>query len=144
MRATTEVLDALRRHAEETYPEECCGLLLGRMDGEVNDVVAARAVRNRNENRRVDRYVIDPDDYRRIDKEAQAEGVDVVGIYHSHPDHRAEPSKTDLEQATFPGFSYVIVSVVDGRAEDLTAWTLAADRSRFLPEEIQASAGEEL
>ena len=143
MRATTEVLDAMRRHAEETYPEECCGLLLGRMNGGVNDVVAARAVRNRNENRRVDRYVIDPNDYRRIDKDARTEGVDIVGIYHSHPDHRAEPSTTDLEQATFPGFTYVIVSVVDGRAEDLTAWTLSTNRSRFLPEQIQASAGDE-
>lgn len=141
MKASSDVLDAVRRHARETYPEECCGLLLGRpVDGQ-NDVVAARPVENRNENRRVDRYVIDPEDYRKIDREARGAGLDVVGIYHSHPDHPAEPSSTDLKQATFPGYTYVIVSVRDGQAADLTAWTLSPDRSRFLPEQINGPAG---
>lgn len=140
MKAINDVLDAMRRHAEQTYPEECCGLLLGRTVDGRNEVVTARSVENRNENRRVDRYVIDPEDYRTIDREARGEGLDVVGIYHSHPDHPAEPSSTDLEQATFPGYTYVIVSVRDGRASDLTAWTLSPDRSRFLPEQINGPA----
>lgn len=140
MKASSDVLDAVRRHAEETYPEECCGLLVGRpLDGE-NEVAGARPAENRNENRRVDRYIIDPEDYRAIDRDARREGLDIVGIYHSHPDHPAEPSRTDLEQATFPGYTYVIVSVQDGRAADLTAWTLAPDRSRFLPEQINGPA----
>lgn len=145
MTTSDDVLTSIRRHAETTYPEECCGLLLGRLrrtsgaaptTGE-NEVVAARGVENRNANRRVDRYVIDPNDYRTVDREARERNLDIVGIYHSHPDHPAEPSSTDLEQATFPGYSYVIVSVVDGQSEEMTAWTLAPDRSRFLPENIQ-------
>lgn len=136
MKATSKVLDTIRRHAEDTYPEECCGLLLGHLLDGQNDVVAARRVQNRNENRRVDRYVIDPDDYRTVDREAREKGLDIVGIYHSHPDHPAEPSNTDLEQATFPGYAYVIVSVERGTAAELTVWTLAPDRTRFLPEQI--------
>lgn len=136
MIAEREILEDIRRHAAETYPEECCGLLIGRLSDGQNEAVGARPVQNRNENRRVDRYVIDPDDYRKIDREARREGLDIVGIYHSHPDHPAEPSSTDLEQATFPGFTYVIVSVENGLPADLTAWTLAPDRSRFLPEAV--------
>lgn len=136
MIAEREILEDIRRHAAETYPEECCGLLIGRLSDGQNEAVGARPVQNRNENRRVDRYVIDPDDYRKIDREARREELDIVGIYHSHPDHPAEPSSTDLEQATFPGFTYVIVSVENGLPADLTAWTLAPDRSRFLPEAV--------
>ena len=136
MRASKDVVESIRRHAEETYPEECCGLLLGSLRDAENVVTGARAVQNRNENRRVDRYVIDPGDYRSVDLEARKKGLDIVGVYHSHPDHPAEPSATDLEQATFPGYTYVIVSVLDGRSADFTAWTLAPDRSRFLPEEV--------
>lgn len=140
MRITNDVLYAIRRHGEETYPEECCGLLIGRM-GETDNVIAgARAVQNRSENRRIDRYIIDPADFRSVDREARRDGFDIVGIYHSHPDHPARPSPTDLEQATFPGYTYVIVSIDGGRAADLTAWTLADDRSRFLPQEIHILA----
>lgn len=136
MRASDDVIDAIRTHAEKTYPEECCGLLLGSLNDGENVVADALAVENRNEDRRVDRYVIDPSDYRKVDLEARKLGLDVVGIYHSHPDHPAEPSQTDLQQATFPGYTYVIVSVVDGVAADLTAWSLARDRSRFLSEDV--------
>ena len=136
MKVSEKVIAAIRRHAEKTYPEECCGLLLGSLQNGENAVADARAVENRNENRRVDRYVIDPNDYRMIDLQARKRGLDIVGIYHSHPDHPAEPSQTDLEQATFPGYTYVIVSVVDGRSADLTAWSLSPDRSRFLTEDV--------
>lgn len=136
MRTTPEVLEHIRSHGEDTYPEECCGFLLGRLDADANVVVAARRAVNRNENRRVDRYVIDPDDYREADLEARKAGLDIVGMYHSHPDHPARPSSTDLAQATFPGYTYVIVSVENGRAADLTAWSLADDRTRFDPETI--------
>lgn len=133
-----DVLHAIRRHGEETYPEECCGLLLGITEGGQNVVEQAFPTVNRNEDRREDRYVIAPDDYRRAETVAQASGLDIVGIYHSHPDHPARPSQTDLERATFPGFTYIIVSVEDGEATELTAWSLARDRSRFEPETVES------
>lgn len=133
------IIQDIRRHGEETYPEECCGFLLGLVESDGNVVHAARPAANSNENRRNDRYVISPDDYRSAEKAAVEAGLDVVGIYHSHPDHPARPSQTDLESATFPGYTYVIVSIRDGRAAELTAWTLAADRSTFLSEDVRDS-----
>ncbi|MEX0822063.1 MAG: M67 family metallopeptidase [Rhodothermales bacterium] len=131
-----DVLDHIRRHGEETYPEECCGFLIGRLREGRNDVFSARRAVNRNKHRREDRYVIAPEDYREADRAAREVDLDIVGMYHSHPDHPARPSSTDLEQATFPGYTYVIVSVLDGKAADLTAWSLAEDRSRFHTESI--------
>lgn len=131
-----DVLDHIRRHSEETYPEECCGFLIGRLRDGRNEVRSARRAVNRNENRREDRYVIAPEDYRDADRAAREADMDIVGMYHSHPDHPARPSRTDLEQATFPGYTYVIVSVHGGKADDLTAWSLAEDRSEFVSQLI--------
>lgn len=136
MRTNEDVLEQIRRHGEVTYPEECCGFLIGRLQEGENEVLSARRAVNRNENRREDRYVISPEDYREADRAARRADLDIVGVYHSHPDHRAQPSQTDLEQATFPGYTYVIMSVNDGKAADLTAWSPAEDRSEFLPETI--------
>ena len=136
MTISEDVLNEIRRHGATTYPEECCGFLLGSMNPDGNDVQAAWRAVNRNKDRRNDRYVISPDDYRSAEKTASKLGLDIVGIYHSHPDHPARPSQTDLEAATFPGLTYIIVSVEHGQAAELTAWTLASDRSRFLREEI--------
>ena len=82
------------------------------------------------------RYQITPDDYRKAEEHAQANDLDIVGFYHSHPDHPARPSQTDLAEATFPGYTYVIISVNDGAPEELTAWSLATDRSQFNHEDI--------
>ena len=131
MTTSDEVLNEIRRHGEETYPEECCGFLLGRLVAGENDVVLSRRSVNRNEDRRADRYIIAPEDYVAADRDARARGLDIVGMYHSHPDHPARPSATDLDQATIPGYTYVIVSVINGSAADLTAWTLTPDRMEF-------------
>ena len=136
MTITRAIIEDIRLHGETTYPEECCGFLLGRSGLDDNEVHAARPATNRNENRREDRYVIHPEEFRNAERAATGAGLDIVGIYHSHPDHPARPSQTDLETATFPGYTYVIVSVRDGSAAETTAWTLAPDRSRFLSEEI--------
>jgi proteasome lid subunit RPN8/RPN11 len=137
MTIARDSVEDIRRHGEDTYPEECCGFLLGRAEADGNVVHATRPAVNRNEDRRNDRYVISPDDYRSAEKAAAEAGLDVVGMYHSHPDHPAHPSQTDLETATFPGYTYVIVSIRGGRAAELTAWTLAPDRSKFLSEDVR-------
>ncbi len=129
-------------HAEREYPHECCGLLLGRLEGggrkavvEILPVSNAREAAARH-----NRSLITPEEYLRGERRARARRLDIVGNYHSHPDHPAVPSQFDLEHA-WPTWSYVIVSVREGQAADVRSWELAADRSRFDEEEV-ARGGE--
>jgi proteasome lid subunit RPN8/RPN11 len=144
MTTTDDVLASIRRHGAQAYPEEGCGFLLGTMEEGENQVVDTEPVANRRTDNRERRYEITPDDYRAADRVAQDRGLDVVGFYHSHPDHPAEPSDTDLEEAAFPGYTYVIISVHGGTPHEITAWTLAADRSEFRPEDISVEQREAL
>jgi proteasome lid subunit RPN8/RPN11 len=107
----------IRRHGEETYPHECCGILLGSTDDSGARIVASTA---RCGNTRTDspqnRYNIDPRDLVRIQREGRERAEDIIGFYHSHPDHPAQWSKTDLAEAHWFGCSYVITSVEQGKA----------------------------
>jgi proteasome lid subunit RPN8/RPN11 len=137
MDTTESVLDDIREHGADAYPEEGCGFLLGTVTADgTNRVTATRRAVNRRSEWRTRRYQLTADDYREADAAAREQGLDVVGIYHSHPDHPAQPSETDLEEATFPGYTYAIVSVQDGTPRDLTAWSLAPDRSEFRQEDL--------
>lgn len=112
----------IRRHAEEAYPAEGCGLLIGRVGGGRVEVV--EVVRGRNvceAGREGDRYVVEPRDVLAAMKRAEEKGMEVVGVYHSHPDHEARPSRMDVELA-WEGWVYVIVSVVGGRKGEVRAW----------------------
>ena len=137
MRTHSEILDAIRRHGADAYPEECCGFLLGRITEVGNDVTAAVPAKNRRIANRERRFRISAEDFHRADHVAREQGWDIVGFYHSHPDHPAEPSATDLAEATFPGHTYVIVSVFDHRPQEVTAWSLSPDRSRFETKRIE-------
>lgn len=137
MITTQNILERIRQHGADAYPEEGCGFLLGTVTDEgENRVTALRRAANRQPEHRTRRYQLTADDYRAADEAAREQGLDVVGTYHSHPDHPARPSETDLEEATFPGYTYVIVSVHDGTPDDVTAWILAPDRSQFQREDI--------
>jgi len=129
--------DEIVAQAEREYPHECCGLLVGRLEADGRKaVVEVFPVSNaREEGARHNRSLITPDEYLRGERHARARRLDVVGNYHSHPDHPAAPSRFDLEHA-WPTWSYVIVSVREGKAEEVRSWELAADRSRFEEEEI--------
>ena len=116
----------IRRHGEETYPHECCGALVGR-DGRV---VAAVALPNTTEEGPRRRFLVRPSDYRLAEQRAGELGGELLGFYHSHPDHPARPSQYDLDHA-WPTFAYVIVSVVSGASRDVTIWWLKEDRSTF-------------
>lgn len=140
MVTTDDVLSAIRSHGEATYPEEGCGFLLGTVRDGMNHVHTIQRVTNRQATNRTRRYTITPDDYRAAQQAASKRGLDIVGFYHSHPDHPARPSETDVAKATFPGYTYVIVSVQEGTAGELTAWALASDRSRFNKETIRPEA----
>jgi proteasome lid subunit RPN8/RPN11 len=135
--------EKIRQHGEETYPHECCGALLGQ-DADV-EAVPPRAAREvlalyRSVNRREDsphnRFSVNAEDVRDADKAAQQQGLEVIGWYHSHPDHPARPSEYDREHA-WPWYSYIIASVQGGKAQDMTSWRLQDDRSTFVPESIE-------
>jgi len=103
--------DAIRRHGEETYPNECCGVLLGQMEEGGTMVIEAVSAHNTRSDSAHNRYDIAPQELIRIQQQARRRGLDIVGFYHSHPDHPAEWSKTDLEEAHWIGCSYVITRV---------------------------------
>ena len=125
------VADAIRAHGVETYPNECCGAIYGR-DGVVTSTYAMPNTTELGPRRR---FHISPKDYRPAARRASSLGADLLGFYHSHPDHPAKPSQFDLDHA-LPSFSYIIVSVKAGVPEDMTSWRLQEDRSAFDQENL--------
>lgn len=125
------VLDAINAHGLDTYPHECCGALLGR-DGVVHE---SWPLPNTTEEGPRRRFLVRPADYRSAERRASEQGLELLGFYHSHPDHPARPSQYDLDHA-WPVFSYLIVSVTAGRSGDITSWRLADDRSAFTEETL--------
>ncbi|HJZ76538.1 MAG TPA: M67 family metallopeptidase [Vicinamibacterales bacterium] len=123
---TAAVDRAIRHHGQETYPHECCGALLGRDDG-VTDLVALPNTTEEGPRRR---FLVRPSDYQLTERRATELGAELLGFYHSHPDHPARPSQYDLDHA-WPTFAYVIVAVAQGAATDMTVWYLKDDRSSF-------------
>ena len=123
---SARVGEAVRRHGEETYPHECCGALVGRGDV-VTDTVALPNTTDEGPRRR---FLVRPSDYRVAEQRATELGGELLGFYHSHPDHPAKPSQYDLDHA-WPTFAYVIVSVAVGKSELMTVWFLKDDRSIF-------------
>ena len=133
--------DSLRRHGEETYPYECCGILLGRFDDDGTRVVTSviRAGNTRTDSAH-NRYNIDPRELVRIQREGRERGEDIVGFYHSHPDHPAQWSSTDLAEAHWIGCSYVITSVEKGKAVITNSFELTGsdeNDKRLMDEKIQ-------
>jgi proteasome lid subunit RPN8/RPN11 len=137
---TPDHRQTIDRHGEASYPEECCGFLIGQASGGATVVERVLPVANERQDSRHNRYVISPETVLAAHKEARAAGADVVGYYHSHPDHPSRPSDFDREHA-WPGLSYLIVSVQQGRAADARSWRLADDRDRFDEEVIDQAAG---
>lgn len=133
---TSQHDETIRRHGQETFPHECCGFLLGRDEGELRRIVTVMpATNSRGERELHNRFTITPEAFLQADKAARANGLDVVGFYHSHPNAPARPSQYDLEHA-WPVYSYVIVSVREGEPKEMTSWQLREDRSAFDEEPI--------
>ena len=131
LRLNTQVNAAIRAHGAETYPNECCGALIGR-DGVATDSLA---LPNMTDEGPRTRFRVTPKDYREAERRASEAGGELLGFYHSHPDHPARPSQYDLDHA-WPFFSYVIVSVREGVSGDMTSWRLREDRSAFDQEDL--------
>jgi proteasome lid subunit RPN8/RPN11 len=131
---------AIDAHLCGAYPEEGCGVLLGSERGGVREVARALALPNRREDSRGNRYLIAPESFLEAEHAARAAGLDVLGFFHSHPDHPARPSAFDLEHA-WPYYSYLIARVERGRLVELRSFRLSDDRSRFEPEPIELPRG---
>ncbi len=143
----------IEAHGKETYPHECCGALIGKTSplqerdvAHRNDEVEDREVfelmplANRRDDSPRNRFEVTADDVRLAEKTAREKNLELIGWYHSHPDHPAQPSEFDREHA-WPWYSYIIVSVQKGEPKEMTSWRLRDDRTRFEPEEILATGG---
>jgi len=132
----------IRRHGEETYPHECCGVLLGQMDGDVRSVTSTARCGNTRTDSPQNRYHIDPKELIRIQREGRARNEDIIGFYHSHPDHPAQWSQTDLAEAHWVGCSYVITRVAQGKADATHSFELqGTDESdkAFADEQVEVA-----
>ena len=130
-----EVHDAIAHHGEQTYPEECCGMMLGReIDGAPVVEETIPIDNSQGENRRR-RFLVSPGQYLHAEQLAAERHLTLLGFYHSHPDHPAIPSAFDTTHA-LPWFTYVIVSVVSDEAKNMTAWLLSDDRTHFIERTI--------
>ena len=158
IRVKPEHLDRIRKHGEQTYPYECCGFLLGAFESDVNVLVEVHPAANewdesirrvetlgedvpaahrdyRKQESHANRYWITPAQYKLADEYASDNGLQIIGYYHSHPDHPAEPSGYDFDHSCFANQSYVIVSIEDGKAAALNSFT-KPDYTKFEQEEI--------
>ena len=130
IRLTRSQLMSLAGHLEAAYPNEACGLLVGRREGDLDLVAEARPVPNATAARRGDRYEMDPAELLAAERAARAAGASVLGVFHSHPDGAARPSPVDLERA-WDGYVYLIVSIREGRAGEWNCWILKEKERKF-------------
>jgi proteasome lid subunit RPN8/RPN11 len=132
-------LQTVGRHAAASYPDECCGVLIGRALGDATVVERVLSVGNERQDSRHNRYLISPETVLAAQKEARSLGLEVVGYYHSHPDHPARPSDFDREHA-WPWVSYLIVAVQKGKVAEIRSWRLQEDRASFEEEVVDQAA----
>ena len=145
IRLPETAVEAIREHGRESYRDEACGAMYGRVmsnggnggNGEdAKDVVRVAPLENARENERHRRFVVTPDAYRRAEAEATQSGLTLLGFYHSHPDHPAYPSAYDLAHA-FPFFSYLILAVENAEPQTMRSFVLANDRREFVEEKVE-------
>ena len=136
IRLPAAAIEVIRRHGRESYPDEACGAIYGRLEAEAKNVVRVAPLVNARENERHRRFVVTPETYRSAEGEAERSGLTLLGFYHSHPDHPAFPSAYDLAHA-LPFFSYVIVSMEGGEPKAMGSFVLSDDRKEFLEEGVE-------
>jgi proteasome lid subunit RPN8/RPN11 len=140
LRLTHQTWQTIRAHGEETYPHECCGVLLGKKSAQANQVHTTVRAGNTRTDSAHNRYNIAPIELVKIQREARRQGLDIVGFYHSHPDHPPMWSKTDFAEAHWFGCSYVITAVAQGKADVTNSFCLTGsgeDDKQFIDEPIE-------
>jgi len=132
---STDQLQYIINHARSVYPEECCGFLIGTKSNprRVSRVLTAQNVAQPS---RLKRYNIDPKELIRADEEARRSGLNLIGVYHSHPDAPVEPSQFDLEHA-WPAYTYIVLSLQNGEPRDVAAWSLSQNGTAFQLDELR-------
>lgn len=138
-----QVYESMRAHAEETYPDECCGVLLGTSAQGEWTILSATRTANASVHAARTSYSIDPVELVHIHRDATRQGMEIGGFYHSHPDHPAHWSPTDLAEAHWVGCCYVITEVRGGKAGQTSSFLLAGTREedkRFEPQELNMTA----
>jgi len=149
IKAKAKHLELIRKHGEETYPRECCGFLIGKVEDQANVLLDLYRAENEwkgsdatddrertaGEQSQSNRYLITPAQYQKADAFARSLGAGIIGYYHSHPDHPARPSGYDLDHSCWPGESYMIVSIAGGKADTLNSFS-KPDYAHFEPEDI--------
>ena len=139
LQLSSKIHETIKRHGVNAYPYEGCGLLLGRVEEGVNIVTTVRPLPNAwpdKEEKRV-RFRIAEDDWRDVEFEAMLEDLDVIGVFHSHPDHPPVASARDLAWAAWPGYSYLITRIDGGMPDISRSWQLLPDRSGFIEEAVE-------
>ena len=135
IRIGIDFVDRMKEHARSSYPEECCGFLFGNSGGDTKEVTDLHELTNSSHSNRTRRYVVTPEEFRNAEIWAQGRGLEVLGLYHSHPDHPSRPSQFDVDHA-LPWWSYIIIAVENGAPGTLQSWILRDDRSSFDEEGI--------
>jgi proteasome lid subunit RPN8/RPN11 len=146
LRINAADFEAIRGHGEETYPNECCGILIGKSEAEIRSVQSTIRCTNTRTDSAHSRYQIDPHELVRAQRQARDRGLDIVGFYHSHPDHPAQWSRTDLEEAHWIGCSYVITTIEKGRATVTRSFVLAGtteEDKAFVEEDVIIEADDD-
>lgn len=142
IRIPSSILREVYDHMEASYPNECCGLLVGRLVNENERLVHTfRKCRNLNTERAHDRYEMDPKCWLNTEREFDGSPWAIVGIYHSHPDHPSRASQTDTD-AAWPNYSYVIASVQTGTVASTQSWLLNETEKRFYEEAVVVDEGD--
>jgi len=131
-------LNDMHKIAEKGYPNEICGLLLGSINAQGWNIQQVRQVKNINTERAADRFQLDPNGYQAIDREIRGSSVEIIGVFHSHPDCPAKPSPTDLGSA-WEGFLYPIISVCDGKVASIHCWEPNDSSGKFHPVTISTA-----
>ena len=132
---THDIIDQFKKHGESDYPHECCGFILGSFKDMESRGVEYLPASNTKEENRERRFLIDPMAYQKAEDEADERGLSVISIVHSHPDHPDKPSEFDREHA-WPGFSYIIISIQNGKTASYRSWQLNKNREFFVEENI--------
>ena len=131
LKLTRQIEEAIRKAGADAYPNECCGILFGKDEDDEHVVTSLRPIENaRESDERYHRFLITAEEMMQAELEARRLGLDIVGFYHSHPDHPARPSDYDREHA-LPFYSYIILRVAEGRPEQMTSWRLQLSREAF-------------
>ena len=137
LKLTRQIEEEIRKEGAAAYPNECCGILFGSGDGDDHAVQALKPIDNAREaGEQYHRFLITAEDMLQAELDARRRGLEVIGFYHSHPDHPARPSDYDRDHA-LPFYSYVILRVAEGRPELMTSWRLQLSREAFDGESIE-------